>query len=155
MSFAWAFSGASIKVARAETAAGMESHEDAMLSGRVSLGAGKTIVVDLPKDVSEIVVGDPKIADAVVRTARKIYVMAAATGQTTIIGFDAAGRQVVNLEVSVGRDVGELMPLLKAALPRSNISAQTVNDVIILTGEVGSAGDAKRAVDIAKGFASK
>ncbi len=155
MSFAWAFSGAAIEEARAEAPAGMEDQNEAMLSRRVSLGAGKTIVVNLPRDVSEIVVGDPKVADAVVRTARKIYVMAATAGQTTIIGFDSAGRQVVNLEVSVGRDVGELMPLLKAALPKSNITAQTVNDVIILTGEVGSAGDAKRAVDIAKGFATK
>ncbi|GLI93741.1 hypothetical protein [Methylocystis echinoides] len=55
----------------------------------------------------------------------------------------------------MGRDVGELGPLLKAALPNSNISARTVNEVIILTGDVGSAGDAKRAVDIAKGFASR
>ncbi len=154
LSVAWSFSGASPENARAETA-GVEKSDEAMLSRRVSIGAGKTIVVDLPKDVSEVVVGDPKIADAVVRTPRKIYVMAATAGQTTIIGFDGAGRQVVNLEVSVGRDVGELVPLLKAALPKSNISAQTVNETIILTGEVGSAGEAKRAVDIAKGFANK
>lgn len=154
MALAAAFSGVA-GATRAEPPAGIEAQGEAMLSRRVSLGAGKTIVVDLPKDVAEIVVGDPKIADAVVRTPRKIYVMAAESGQTTIIGFDSAGRQVVNLEVSVGRDVGELMPLLKAALPRSNITARTVNEVIILTGEVGSAGDAKRAVDIAKGFASR
>jgi pilus assembly protein CpaC len=141
--------------ARAEGAHGVGIRNEALLSQRVSLGAGKTVIVDLPKDVSEIVVGDPKVADAIVRTPRKIYIMAAANGQTTIIGFDAAGRQIVNLEVSVGRDVGELSQLLKAAMPRSNISVRTVNEVIILTGEVASAGDAKRAVDIANGFASR
>jgi pilus assembly protein CpaC len=155
MAVAASLSGGTTKIAVAEVPAGLESQNDAMLSRRISLGAGKAIVVDLPKDVAEIVVGDPKVADAVVRTPRKIYLMATSAGQTTIIGFDSAGRQVANLEVSVGRDVGELAPLLKAALPKSNISARTVNDVIILTGDVGSAGDAKRAVDIAKGFATR
>lgn len=155
MSIAASLGGGVVGVAVAEAPAGLESQNDAMLSRRISLGAGKAMVVDLPKDVAEIVVGDPKVADAVVRTPRKIYLMATSAGQTTIIGFDSAGRQVANLEVSVGRDVGELGPLLKAALPNSNISARTVNEVIILTGDVGSAGDAKRAVDIAKGFASR
>lgn len=153
LSVAWTFGSVISEQACAEPA-GVENSNEALLSRRISIGAGKTVVVDLPKDVSEVVIGDPKVADAVVRTPRKIYVMAAASGQTTIIGFDAAGRQVANLEVSVGRDVGELVPLLKAALPTSNISAQTVNETIILTGEVGSAGEAKRAIDIAKGFAT-
>ncbi|MGJ0509614.1 MAG: type II and III secretion system protein family protein [Methylocystis sp.] len=140
---------------RAEAPGGVENQNEALLSRRISLGAGKTVIVDLPRDVAEVIVGNPKIADAIVRTPRKIYVMAAEAGQTTIIGLDSAGRQIANLEISVGRDVGELMPLLKAALPQSNITARTVNEVIILTGEVASAGEAKRAVDIAKGFAAR
>jgi pilus assembly protein CpaC len=76
-------------------------------------------------------------------------------GQTTIIALDREGRQIANLEISIGRDVGELGPLLKAALPRSAIIARTVNDTIILTGSVSSPGEAQRAVDIAKGFASQ
>jgi pilus assembly protein CpaC len=134
---------------------GVESDGSAALSRRISMGVGKSLIVDLPRDAAEIVVGNPKIADAVVRTPRKIYIIGADAGQTTIIALDAGGRQVANLEISIGRDVGELMPLLKAALPRSNISARTINDIIILTGTVGSAGEAQRAVDIAKGFASR
>ncbi|QGM98514.1 type II and III secretion system protein family protein [Methylocystis parvus] len=134
---------------------GIEADSSAMLARRISMGVGKSMIVDLPRDVAEIVVGNPKIADAVVRTPRKIYVIGEEAGQTTIIGLDASGRQVANLEISIGRDVGELMPLLKAALPKSNIVARTVNDIIILTGDVGSGGEAQRAVDIAKGFASR
>ncbi len=133
----------------------VEADGAALLARRISMGAGKSLIVDLPRDVAEVIVGNPKVADAVVRTPRKIYVVGGESGQTTIIAVDAAGRQVANLEISVGRDVGELMPLLKAALPKSNISARTVNDVIILTGTVTSAGEAQRAVDIAKGFAAR
>ncbi len=134
---------------------GVETSESAMLSRRISMGVGKSIIVDLPKDATEVVVGNPKIADAIVRSARKLYIMGIDNGQTTIFAVDQSGRQVANLEISIGRDVGELGPLLKAALPKSNIVARTVNGTIILTGTVGSAGEAQRAVDIAKGFAAQ
>ncbi|MDJ0447228.1 MULTISPECIES: type II and III secretion system protein family protein [Methylocystis] len=134
---------------------GIEADASATLARRIMMGVGKSMIVDLPRDVSEVIIGNPKVADAVVRTPRKLYLIGGENGQTTVIGLDANGRQVANLEISVGRDVGELMPLLRAALPKSNIIARTVNDVIILTGNVSSAGEAQRAVDIAKGFASR
>jgi len=139
----------------AQEGAGVETSTSAMLSRRLQMGMGKTVIIDLPRDASEIVVGNPKVANAVVRSARKLYVMGAEAGQTTIIALDREGRQIANLEISIGRDVGELGPLLKAALPRSEIVARTVNDTIILTGWVSSPGEAQRAVDIAKGFASR
>jgi pilus assembly protein CpaC len=134
---------------------GIESSADAMMSRRIAMGVGKSIIVDLPADAAEIVVGNPKVANAVVRSTRKLYVMAVSTGQTTIFAIDRAGRQIAHLEISIGRDVGELGPLLHAALPKANISARIVNDSIILTGTVDSAAEAQRAVDIAKGFAAK
>lgn len=134
---------------------GVESGADAILSRRIAMGVGKSIIVDLPGEAAEIVVGNPKVANAVVRSTRKLYVMGLDVGQTTIIAVDRAGQQIANLEISIGRDVGELGPLLKAALPKSNIVARIVNDSIILTGTVGSAAEAQRAVDIAKGFAAR
>lgn len=122
---------------------------------RISMGAGKSTIVDLPRDVSEIVVGNPKVVDAVVRTPRKIYIMGGEIGQSTILGLDASGHEIARLEISIGRDVGQLTELLRAALPASEITAQTVNETIILTGYAHSAGEAQRAVDIAKGFVAR
>ncbi|HXZ16660.1 MAG TPA: type II and III secretion system protein family protein [Roseiarcus sp.] len=124
-------------------------------SHSISMGVGKSVVVELPRDATEVVVGNPGVVNAVVRTPRKIYLMGAGQGQTTIFAVDSQGRQFANYEISVGRDVGELGPLLKAALPRSEIVPRTVNEVIILTGYVTSPGEAQKAVDIAKGFAAK
>jgi pilus assembly protein CpaC len=124
-------------------------------SNRIQMGVGKSVVIDLPQDASEIIIGNPGVANAVVRTPRKLYVTGAGPGQTTIFAVDAHGQRFANYEFSVGRDVGELEPLLRAAIPTSKIVARTVNDSIILTGTVGTPGDAQRAVDIAKGFASK
>ena len=130
---------ASIRVARGE----MRS---------LQLGVGRSMIVELPEDAQEIFVGDPKIANAIVRSARRIYLTTLAAGQTTIFALGPDGRKIAVLEVSVGRDVGELSRMLAAAIPNNDIHVRTVGGSIILTGSVASAGDAQRALDIAQGF---
>jgi pilus assembly protein CpaC len=119
---------------------------------RVTMGVGKSLILDLPTDAGEIFVGNPLVANAVVRSARKIYVIGQTTGQTTIYAMDKQGRRIATLELSIGRDIGELDNIVKAALPNARITARTVNDSIILTGEVESASEMQTALDIAKGF---
>ncbi len=134
---------------------GVEPASAAMYAKRITLGVGRTIIVDLPADAAEIVVGDPKIANAVVRSTRKLYVMGLGTGQTTILAMSTDGRQIANLEMNVGRDLDELDKLLHTALPRSRIIVKQVNDSIVLTGEAQSAGEAATAVDVAKAFVAR
>ena len=118
----------------------------------LQLGVGRSVIVDLPQDASEIFVGDPKVANAVVRSARRLYVAAVANGQTTIFALAADGSKIAAIEVTVGRDIGELQELLNAALPGNEITVKTVADSIILMGSVASAGEAQKALDIASGF---
>ncbi len=118
----------------------------------LQMGVGKSIIVDLPEEAAEIYVGDPKIANAIVRSAKRIYVSAVANGQTSIFALAKDGRKIAIVDVSVGRDVGELSNLLNAAIPSNDIRVRTVADSIILTGSVASAGDAQKALDIASGF---
>lgn len=125
---------------------------DEGLARRLSMGVGKSVIVDLPRDAAEIFVGNPKIANAVVRSPRKLYIIAMEGGQTTIFAMDAAGNQIATIEISIGRDIQELDRILKTAMPRSNINLRTVNDTIIITGTVDSAGEAQQALDIAYGF---
>ena len=144
-------------IANAASAAEPETPRlTASLSGstvkNLQLGVGKSVIVDLPEDASEIYVGDPRIASAIVRSARRIYVSGIANGQTTIFALGREGRKIAIVEVSVGRDVGELKSLLNAAIPDNDIRVRTVANSIILTGSVASAGDAQKAIDIASGF---
>ena len=120
---------------------------------RINMGVGKSMIIDLPRDAAEIFVADPKVANAVVRSARRLYLIAMQSGQTSLYALDKEGRQILTIELSIGRDIGELGSILKAALPHSEIVSRTVNDSIILTGAVDSAGDVQIAMDIAKGFA--
>jgi pilus assembly protein CpaC len=127
-------------------------------SGQVKnlqLGVGKSTIVDLPEEAAEIYVGDPKIANAIVRSAKRIYVSAVANGQTSIFALAKDGRKIAIIDVTVGRDVGELSNLLNTAIPGNDIHVRTVADSIILTGSVGSAGEAQKAIDIASGFVNE
>ena len=126
--------------------------EAGVATRRINLGVGKSIIVDLPRDAAEVFVADPKVANAVVRTARKLYLIAAGGGQTSIFAMDAQGKQIAVIEVNIGRDIGELNRILKTAMPNTQVVPRTVNDTIILTGSVDSAGEAQMAIDIAKGF---
>ena len=119
---------------------------------RIAMGVGKSVIIDLPQDAAEIFVANPKVANAVVRSPRKLYVIGMDPGQTSVFALDQQGRQIAALELSIGRDVGELQQILRAAMPAAAITARTVNDTIILTGAVDSIEDAQRAGDIAKGF---
>ena len=120
---------------------------------KLTMAVGKSIIVDLPADASEVFVGKPEVANAVVRSARRLYVMAMGKGPTTIFALDKDGHQVATLEINVnGRDVGELAGILKTVMPDNDIRVQAVDDSIILTGTVASAVDAQRALDIATAF---
>lgn len=122
-------------------------------SRKMTLPVGKSLIVDLPEDAGEIFVGNPSIANAVVRSARRIYLMAMANGQTTVFALDKAGRQIATLSlVVVGRDLSELQRILDTAMPGNAIKVQGIDDTVILTGSVASAVEAQRAQDIASAF---
>ena len=122
----------------------------------ISMGVGKSEIIDLPQDAAEIFVADPMVANAVVRSPRKLYVIGVAAGQTSVFALDHQGRKIAALELSIGRgDPGDLQQILRAAMPAAAITARTINDTIILTGTVDSIEDAQRATDIANGFVQR
>ncbi len=120
---------------------------------KLTLGVGRSSIVELPADATEIFIGNPQVANAVVRSARKMFVLAVANGQTTIFALDSAGRRIATLELVVNsRDVSDLAAILRTAMPNTDIHVQAVNDTIILTGFVDSAVDAQKAQDIASAY---
>ena len=80
----------------------------------VKLGLNKSLVVDLPRDARDVLVSNPVIADAVMRTPRRIYLTGVAVGQANIIVFDRAGGQIVTLDLEVERDNSMLQRMLAA-----------------------------------------
>jgi pilus assembly protein CpaC len=120
---------------------------------RVTLGLGKAVIVQLDADAGDVLVSNPEIVDAVVRTPRRIFLMAQKGGQTNAFFFDGAGRQLLSLDIRVEKDVTDLGHLIHEALPDSGIKVSAINDSVVLSGHVASSQDAARAQDIATRFA--
>src|ERR1700733_14638488 len=118
----------------------------------LQMGVGQSVIRDLPEEAGEIYVGDPNVANAIVRTAKRIYISAVANGHTSIFALAKDGRRIAFFQVSVGRAIGELTALLNVAVPGNEIRVRTVENTIILTGSVASAEEAQKALDIASGF---
>ena len=113
----------------------------------VPLGIGKSVVIDLPRDVRDVLVTDPTIANAVVRTTRRAYVIGVKVGQTNIYFFDAAGRQIAGLDIAVNRDLNGVRAMLKRLQPHNEIKVDGVGEGIMLSGSVGNPAESQQAFD--------
>ena len=81
------------------------------------------------------------------------FLLAQKTGQTNAFFFDAAGRQILSLDIRVEKDVSDLAALIAKNLPGSNIKVSAMNDNVVLSGRVDNAIQSTRAQDIAARFA--
>jgi pilus assembly protein CpaC len=123
---------------------------DGQMNARfLSLGIGKSIVIDLPRDIKDVLVADPKIANAVVRSAQRAYIIGAAVGQTNIVFFDSAGQQIAAYDIAVKRDLNGVRAALKQTLPNADIQIDGLGEGVILTGSAASPIDAQQAGDLA------
>jgi pilus assembly protein CpaC len=118
-------------------------------SNFIPLGIGKSVVVDLPRDVKDVLVADPKIANAVVRTVRRAYLIGVAVGQTNIYFFDAEGRQLAGFDIAVTKDLNGMRGALRQLFPDGNVRVEAIADGVMLTGIVATAAEAQHAYDIA------
>ena len=119
----------------------------------LSLGLNKSLIVDLPTDASEIIVSQPTIAGAAMRSKRRAVLQGAGIGDTNILFLDAKGVQIAAFDVSVTRDDSTLATTLARVLPGSNITVQGFGDHLILSGTAASQDDVTKAAVIAGQFA--
>jgi len=113
------------------------------------LGVGKSVAIDLPRDIKDVLVADPKIANAVVRSTRRAYIIGAAVGQTNVFFFDAQGQQIGGLDIAVTRDLNGLRAALKQALPGADIHVEGLGEGLVLLGNVSNPLESQTAFDIA------
>src|ERR1700739_255627 len=109
----------------------------------------KSIVVDLPRDIKDVLVADPKIANAVVHSPQRAYIIGVAVGQTNVVFFDPEGQQIASYDIAVKRDLNGVRAALKQMLPAAGIQAEGIGDSVMLTGSVASPIEAQQAGDVA------
>jgi len=118
----------------------------------VRLGRNKAMMIELPRELRDVMVSAPEVMDAVVQSSNRVHLIGKKAGQSNAFFYDANGDQVLTLEVSIEHDTTVLDSLFKRLIPGSNIKSEILNETVILTGTVRSPIDATRASDIASRF---
>ncbi len=141
-----ALSDDNARVIHVSTSGGAAVHQS------ITLGMGKSLVVELDTEAHDVLVSSPDIVDAVVRSPKRIFLLGLKTGQTNAFFFDAANHQILSLDIRVEKDVTDLAGMMKANLPNSAIKVSAMNDNVVLSGSVSSAQESSRAGALAASF---
>ncbi|MEE2525512.1 type II and III secretion system protein family protein [Hyphobacterium sp. HN65] len=123
---------------------------DGPVSEVLDLPLSKAAIIHLPVDAADVLVTNPEVADAVIRTPTRAYLLGQAIGQTNAFFFDAEGNLILDLDIRVERDMRALQEALDRFLPDRRVSAEAMNDHIVLSGSVRSAAEADTALRLAQ-----
>ena len=137
---------------RGNTPVRIDTGGESAVSKSIVLPLNKAAIVELPHAAADVLVSQPSVVDAVVRSPRRVYLLGLTIGQTNAFFFDARGRQILNLEIMVERDMDALAGLLRRMLPNTRLELDSVNDNVVLRGTVQSASEAANAQEIAARF---
>jgi pilus assembly protein CpaC len=126
--------------------------EEADNSRFIRMGLNKSVVIRLPAEARDVVIGNETIVDAFVRSKNTAYLFGRNTGQTNIFFFDANGRQILSVDLEVAQDTMALKKLLRRTLPGNRITVDSVDNHIVLGGTARNAFEVKTAMDMANSY---
>lgn len=115
----------------------------------LALGVGKSIVIDLPRDAKDVLIANPAVANAVIRSARRAYLIGVKAGQTNIIFFDESGQQIAGYDIEVALDAVGVRAAIQRLAPSAQVRVDAIGDSIVLSGSVASAAEAQHIFDTA------
>jgi pilus assembly protein CpaC len=118
----------------------------------IQLGKNKSMLIEMPRDLRDVMVSAPEIVDAVVQTSNRVHLIGKKVGQANAFFFDTNGEQILTLEISVEQDTAILDDLFHRLIPGSHIKSEILNETVILTGTVRNPVDSSRAFDLASRF---
>ena len=117
--------------------------------------AGTGSVVTLPSAAANVFVADPKIAEVRPASATTLFIFGVGAGRTTVAAVDASGMSVAEYDIFVRPAAyasTEAQATISRVLPGTQIRVAPQSKGLMLSGMVGSAEEATRALSIARGF---
>lgn len=119
------------------------------------LEAGKGTLIRLPRAAGTVFVANPDVADVQVKSPSLIYVTAKAPGQTALYAVDAEDRVLLNTPVRVEHDLSRVRQSVSTVAPGENVTVSSVDNSLVLSGKVSSAGHAEKVRSLAASIASE
>jgi pilus assembly protein CpaC len=120
----------------------------------ISLEAGKGTLIRLNAPASTVFIANPDIADVQVKSPQLIYISAKAPGETVVYAVDAADNVLLHSPVHVEHDLSRVRESMRQLMPGENINVSSVDNSLVLSGNVSSAGRSEKARALAASVAS-
>lgn len=124
-------------------------------SQALNLPTGKSAIIELPVDVRDVLVTNPGVADAMLRSPRRIFILGLKSGTTDAVFFDSAGRRILALDIRVDQDPTAVAQTINRIVPGARVQVDSMNDSLILSGQVANLADADKALQIARAAVGK
>jgi pilus assembly protein CpaC len=105
----------------------------------IVIGVGKSRLVELPAPYSDVMIGNPKVADVLPLNPHSVYVVGKGMGSTALTVYGVGKRVIYSSDVLVSADLDGLKARIHDVLPREgNVSVSTANQSIVLSGTASS-----------------
>lgn len=130
--------------------AAIQSPGQSAVTQAVVIPFSKSTVVELPQDMMDVIVSNPEIVEAVVHTSTRVVLIGKRPGQTNAYFYGQGGRELLSLEIRVERDISGLNTLISQHVADAHVTAEAINDNILLTGSIKNASMAKRVESLAE-----
>jgi pilus assembly protein CpaC len=121
----------------------------------IMLESGKGTLIRLSRAAGTVFIANPDIADVQIKSPSLIYLTAKAPGETVLYAVDSDDRVLLNAPVRVEHDLSRLRHTLNAVAPGENVAVSSVDNSLVLNGNVSSAGRAERVRSVAAAIASE
>jgi pilus assembly protein CpaC len=102
--------------------------------------------------MSDVFIANDAVADVQVRSSTQLYVFGKGRGETTVYATTKSGRTVYAANVRVGSNLGSVDEMLRLAMPDASIRATPMNNLLLLTGTVGSPDDVAEAQRLVQAY---
>jgi pilus assembly protein CpaC len=118
----------------------------------VELTTTKAMNIDLPRDARDVLIADPLVADIVIKSPRRAYVIGLKAGDTNAFFLDEEGNRILQMDIRVEKDLTALRKALSDLLPGTELAVRSINGDIVLSGEARSVEAVENARLIARRF---
>ncbi len=118
----------------------------------ITLEVGKAKTIDLYRDIADVLVANPAVADVGVLKTNRLYLVGQTIGDTNILTFDENGNQLAEIQVHVKMNQKTLQKTINNFFPEEKIKIRTVGNDIVLSGQVTSASIANQVRDLTSRF---
>ena len=118
----------------------------------INIAINKAQAISSAQRIKDVIIANPAIADVLVKTSNKIYLIAKKIGSTNIFLTDQKGNAIRHFIIEVSTDVTGAQEAIKQLAPHAMINLKAVGSSLVLSGTTRSPEEAADIVEVAKQF---